>query len=139
MREVGKLSGNNNYYEEDYVIPAPGVFFVFGSNRLGIHGAGAARAANQYCGAVYGVGEGPTGLSYAVPTKERPHDHGLPLSEIEKGVHRFVQYTLDNPDKTFLVTPIGTGYAGHHFSDIAPMFRGAINCWFPKAWEQFLI
>lgn len=139
MKEVGKLNCSNNYYEEDFVSPALGVFFVFGSNRQGNHGAGAAFAACKYFGAIYGIGEGPSGFTYAIPTKERPHDHGLPLSEIEKGVHRFIQYTLDNPDKTFLVTPIGTGYAGHHFSDIAPMFRDAINCWFPKSWEQFLI
>ena len=44
--------------------------FVFGSNEAGIHGAGAARLANKKFGAMWGVGFGLTGQSYAIPTKD---------------------------------------------------------------------
>ena len=44
--------------------------FVFGSNLAGRHGKGAALWARQHRGAVYGVGVGRTGDSYAIPTKD---------------------------------------------------------------------
>lgn len=44
--------------------------FVFGSNPEGRHGAGAAKVAREQFGAKYGVGEGITGNSYALPTKD---------------------------------------------------------------------
>ena len=39
--------------------------FVFGSNIAGRHNGGAARTARHHFGAMYGVGEGPQGQSYA--------------------------------------------------------------------------
>ena len=42
--------------------------FVFGSNQAGRHGKGSALEARRNHGAVYGVGEGPTGNAYAIPT-----------------------------------------------------------------------
>ena len=45
------------------------MIFVFGSNLAGRHGLGAAKYARNNLGAVYGVGEGPTGECYALPTK----------------------------------------------------------------------
>ena len=42
--------------------------FVFGSNLAGHHGGGAARIANIKFGAMWGVGVGLTGQSYAIPT-----------------------------------------------------------------------
>jgi len=44
--------------------------FVFGSNLAGRHGKGAALFAVRHRGAVYGVGEGFRGNSYAIPTKD---------------------------------------------------------------------
>jgi len=44
----------------------PNERFVFGSNLAGRHGAGAAKQAHDQFGAVYGVGEGPTGQCYAL-------------------------------------------------------------------------
>lgn len=46
--------------------------FCFGSNKLGIHGAGAALYAKNNHGAVQGQGEGRQGNSYAIPTKDTP-------------------------------------------------------------------
>ena len=45
------------------------MIFVFGSNKSGIHGAGAAKYALEHKGAQWGIGEGIVGESYALPTK----------------------------------------------------------------------
>jgi len=42
--------------------------FVFGSNLMGLHYGGAARAARLEHGAQNQVGFGPTGDAYAIPT-----------------------------------------------------------------------
>lgn len=47
---------------------APNEIFVFGSNREGLHCSGAARLAYQNFGAVWGVGIGLQGQTYAIPT-----------------------------------------------------------------------
>ncbi|MGX8712506.1 MAG: A1S_2505 family phage non-structural protein, partial [bacterium] len=44
--------------------------FVFGSNIQGAHGGGAAWFAHKAFGAEWGVGEGLTGRTYALPTME---------------------------------------------------------------------
>jgi len=43
---------------------------VFGSNEAGRHGKGAALDAEKYHGAASGVGRGPTGCAWALPTKD---------------------------------------------------------------------
>ena len=58
-----------NYYTGN-ITPEANTIFVFGSNPKGIHGAGAAKVAMEQFGAKYGVGEGLTGNSYALPTKD---------------------------------------------------------------------
>jgi hypothetical protein len=109
----------------------PPAIFVFGSNRLGIHGAGAAlRARNQH-GAQTGVGEGPTGHAYAIPTKATPHTR-LSLDEIRTGVDAFLTYARSKPELQFQVTRIGCGLAGYTDADIAPLFKDApANCLLP--------
>jgi len=97
--------------------------FVFGSNEAGIHGAGAALTATNF-GAKRSVANGPSGKTYAIPTKPRDLAVSLPLSAIEKYVAEFVAYATQQQDKCFLVTEIGCGLAGRHPSQIAPMFRG---------------
>jgi hypothetical protein len=95
-----------------------GEVFVFGSNAAGMHGGGAARFAFDRLGAEWGVGEGPTGLCYAIPSMS-----GLePLAE---AVNRFTRYAADHPDRVFLITRIGCGIAGYRPDQIAPLFREA--------------
>jgi hypothetical protein len=96
--------------------------FVFGSNEAGRHGLGAALEAAKYWGAEYGVGEGRTGQSYAIPTKDRYLDV-LRLTEIRLCIQRFMRYAKENDDLTYLVTRIGCGLAGYTETQIAPMFR----------------
>lgn len=111
---------------------------VFGSNLAGRHGAGAARDAAAHYGARYGEGVGAHGRSYAIPTKDR-FIRTLPLDTIRPYVAEFVEYARSRPDKTFLITPIGTGLAGYAASDIAPMFKDVPdNCELPGSWLQVL-
>lgn len=85
--------------------------FVFGSNRAGRHGKGAALHAAKLWGAVQGVGEGPTGNAYAIPTKDE-NLRVLPLTEIVAGFERFLTYAKGRRE-LFLLTPIGCGLAGY--------------------------
>ena len=115
------------------------IIFVFGSNLAGRHGAGAAAFANYWYGAERGVGCGPTGQSYAIPTKDANMDV-LPLRHISRHVLDFLSYAGRHPDKEFFVTRIGCGYAGYSNPDIAPMFRGAPdNCMFEQSWKEYIL
>jgi hypothetical protein len=112
--------------------------FVFGSNLAGIHGAGAARHANINLGAVWGVGEGMTGSTYAIPTKDFLI-RTLPLESIKVSVQTFLDYAKDNLDTEFFVTRIGCVLAGYTDADIAPMFIGATsNCSFAEEWAEYM-
>ena len=60
------------YTPENIVNLDENEIFVFGSNEAGIHGAGAARIAFlKFGGAEMGLGNGLSGNSYAIPTKDR--------------------------------------------------------------------
>ena len=98
--------------------------FVFGSNLAGRHGKGAALWARQHRGAIYGVGEGEQGNSYAIPTKDF-NLKTLPLDQIEPRVFAFMGYAESRPHLTFQLTPIGCGLAGYTPEQIAPMFADA--------------
>ena len=113
------------------------MIFVFGSNLAGRHGLGAAKYARESLGAEYGVGEGPTGSCYALPTK----DENLKvrsLQDIEKSVVRFLEYAGMTED-TFKVTPIGCGLAGYKVQEIRAIFMKhpiSDNVVFSKEWFQ---
>lgn len=121
----------------------PRFVFVFGSNTAGQHGGGAAREAYDNYGAEWGVGEGPTGNSYAIPTKylagkrvKNPKTGKFELiqtletssySDVGKAVARFIGYAEKHPDTIFFVTPIGCGLAGMDWDKIKAMFKSAPN------------
>lgn len=114
------------------------MIFVFGSNRAGRHGAGAARHALEHCGAVMGTGEGLAGQSYALPTCDydiRP----LKLLQIRFHVDRFLSFAHKNPQLQFQVTRVGCGLAGYTDEQIAPFFVTAPdNVWLPAAWFRLV-
>ena len=56
------------YTPENIVELKPNEVFVFGSNTLGQHYGGAARVAHQKFGAKWGLAEGLSGQTYAIPT-----------------------------------------------------------------------
>jgi hypothetical protein len=115
-----------------------GEIFVFGSNESGIHGAGAAKLAFDKFGAVWKVGVGHEGKTYAIPTKDYVIKT-LDLEEINDYVKEFLIYAEKNPDFTFLVTEIGCGLAGYTPKDIAPMFRGyPLNVILPESFVDIL-
>jgi hypothetical protein len=115
--------------------------FVFGSNLSGIHGAGAAKAARELYGAKLRVAEGPTGRSYAIPTKDE-FFNPLPLDHIKISVDELEMFILDqdNAQKNFWITALGTGLAGYTHEQIAPLFkdfpRSGVS--FPDVWKPWL-
>ena len=95
--------------------------FVFGSNLGGMHGGGAARAAYNRFGAVWGQGVGLQGQSYAIPTMQGG------IETIKPYVDEFIDFALAHPELKFLVTRIGCGIAGFRDEQIAPLFSSAID------------
>lgn len=121
----GKIRGSTvrtHSYEQVESLPENTVF-VFGSNEAGRHGAGAARAALLLFGAVYGVGVGMQGQSYAIPTKDM-NIQPLPLASIEKYIGDFLHFARHVPELDFLLTKIGCGLAGFTVEEIAGLFKG---------------
>lgn len=108
--------------------------FVFGSNLAGRHGKGAALDAVRRYGAIYGVGEGPQGRSYAIPTKDA-RLRTLSLTVIGENISRFIEFARENQQYTFYITPIGCGLAGYTRGQIRPFFTGMpTNCRFAETW-----
>lgn len=99
-----------------------GDVFVFGSNVQGRHMGGAARVAMEKFGAVWGVGEGLQGNSYALPTMEG-------LDSMAAAVGRFIAFAREHSDLRFLVTAVGCGIAGYRPEQIAPLFAEAVPLW----------
>jgi hypothetical protein len=96
-------------------------YFVFGSNILGNHAAGAAKQAYESFGAQWGVGEGLTGKCYAFPTldeKMEQYTHAEMLGILAT----FYRCTHAHPELTFLLTPVGTGIAGYPKQYINSLF-----------------
>ena len=100
--------------------------FVFGSNLSGRHFAGAADTARRFFGAEVGIGEGLTGKSYALPTKDHKIET-LHLDKIKIYIDRFIDFAEKSPQYVFLVTKIGTGLAGITVEEIAPLFKRALD------------
>lgn len=109
--------------------------FVFGSNLDGLHMGGAARTAYEEFGAEWGVGVGPTGRCYAIPTMQGG------IETIRPYVNDFIEYAKTHPNNRFLVTRVGCGIAGFTDKQMAPLFQEAFelpNVNFPKNWWSIL-
>lgn len=125
-------------FHPDNTIPTGDWIFVFGSNLAGRHGKGAAKIARVNFRAEYGVGQGPTGHAYAIPTKGR-HLEVLPLDVIREGIDAFLGYAADNPGLNFFVTKVGTVLAGYSDDQIGPLFaRVPPNCSLPNEWRPYV-
>ena len=110
----------------------PNEVFVFGSNLAGMHGGGAARIAYEKFSAEWGVGVGPTGQCYAIPTMQGG------VETIKPYVDDFIAYAKQHPELIFYVTRIGCGIAGFKDEQIAPLFAAARdleNVALPKGWR----
>lgn len=98
--------------------------FVFGSNKAGRHGKGAALCAVRNYGAGHGIGEGLTGDAYAIPTKGFNLEP-LTFAEIDDAICRFICFAKASPEYRFLLTPVGTGLAGHSKRDVWAVLKRA--------------
>lgn len=110
--------------------------FVFGSNLDGHHIGGAAKVANMKFGAVWGVGVGMTGKTYAIPTMQGG------VESIRPYVDQFIEFAKSHTDFHFLVTRIGCGIAGFKDEEIAPLFKqalGVMNVYLPKDFYDILM
>ena len=113
--------------------------FVFGSNESGRHGKGAAKQALAW-GARYGIGEGLSGNTYAIPTKNSKIQT-LSKSKIKKYIENFTVFAKENPTLHFLVTEVGCGLAGYKPEDIAPFFNDVTdleNVFLPRSFWKVL-
>lgn len=111
--------------------------FVFGSNLLGIHGAGAAAYARLQLGAEAGVGEGLTGRSYALPTCYRPGEP-VTLQELAVYMYNFFNFADDHPELTFFLSKVGCGIAGFDEHDVAYIVHELLppaNVHIPPDWQ----
>ena len=114
------------------------MIFVFGSNLSGIHGAGAAKYAAKHYGAVYGVGEGMSGKSYALPTKGINISF-MTLIEVKPHIQKFIKYAYDHPNDKFQLTQVGCGLGGFRKEEITPLFINASsNIYYDEAWKSLL-
>jgi len=135
MSEKGALPSDGAALPGDY--DRRRTVFVFGSNELGIHGAGAALTARRQYGARLGVGEGPTGDAYAIPTKRTPYARRF-LAEVRASIQRFLDYAEQHPECDFLVVRVGCGLAGFRDREMAACFAGApANCRFDPLWQRY--
>lgn len=108
--------------------------FVFGSNIQGAHGGGAAWFAHKAFGAKWGVGEGLTGRTYALPTMEGE-------ASLKIAVDHFIDCARQHPELTFLVTAVGCGIAGYTPKEVAPLFKEATsleNVYLPMLFWEYL-
>jgi len=131
-----KISGSLGQFTPEMIKSLePNEVFVFGSNLGGFHAGGAARAALNNFGAVWGQGVGLQGQSYAIPTM-----HGG-VDAIRPYVDEFIQFAQSRPDLYFYVTRIGCGIAGFRDEQMAPLFAGALpldNVALPKSFYDIL-
>ena len=108
--------------------------FVFGSNKRGAHGAGAAAFAVRKFGAKMGQGDGLQGQSYAISTMEG-------LLETARNVKRFLRFAEEHQELRFYVTPIACGIAGYTPLQIAPLFEKALvlpNVFLPRSFWEYI-
>ena len=115
------MNSKNRVTSDNIVALNPNEVFVFGSNRQGFHGGGAAAMAHMFFGAVWGQGVGLQGQSYAIPTM----DGGVDV--VGWYVDEFVAFAREHPELRFLVTEVGCGIAGFTPREIAPLFHDAIS------------
>ena len=115
------MNSKDRVTSENIVALNPNEVFVFGSNRQGYHGGGAAAMAHMFFGAEWGQGVGLHGRSYAIPTMEGGID------TVAWYVDEFIVFAKEHPELKFLVTQIGCGIAGFTPEEIAPLFHDAMG------------
>lgn len=100
--------------------------FVFGSNTEGKHLGGAARIAHDQFGAEWGVAEGTTGQTYAIPTM---HTNGarVSINTLSDSLARFIETVREESDKRFYLTAIGCGIAGWSEEEVTYLLQSVLR------------
>ena len=99
----------------------PSEIMIFGSNRAGRHGAGAALQAYRDFGAVYGCGEGLRGKSYAYPTLDE-HLRKVHMHDLVASRDLLYKCAGEHPELTFMLTKVGCGLAGYPEEEMRALF-----------------
>jgi hypothetical protein len=108
----------------------PGEIIVVGTNEFGFHAGGAAAYANKHFGLRWGVGEGLSGKTYALPTMEG-------IAAFAQAAMKFQMYAELSPDLTFLLTKVGCGIAGYDEKLIMDLFANSpANVILPEGWDR---
>lgn len=124
---------------ENMTVLNPKQIVSIGTNESGINGAGIAAYAEKNWGWKSGVGFGPQGQCFGIPTKDWRIKQ-LPLDVIENYVQRYIAFGKLYPKLEHMVTKIGCGLAGYSVPDIAPMFyevRNHTAFWLPQDFRDF--
>lgn len=109
--------------DNGYVVALdPNEILVVGTNGNGEHYGGAAAQAYSDFGLAWGVREGLSGQSYAFPTLSKKM-RAYSLSMLRTGRDTLYWVARNNPDKTFLLTPVGTGIAGIDIEVMSELFK----------------
>lgn len=111
--------------------------FVFGSNAAGQHYGGAARVAFNKFGAVWGVGEGLRGNSYALPTLDH-YMRRVSVDALRYSLREFLRVVDCNPGYTFLLTKIGCGIAGWEVSQMGFLFWQVAQEFYSGRWYPYV-
>lgn len=97
---------------------------VFATDVDGLHqNTEAERAVNQW-GALVGNGEGPSGLSYAIPVYNS-EGKVRPIEQLRGPIRRFLEYASKNKKTIFKVSRLGCDLFGYDDFDVAPYFTNA--------------
>ena len=115
----------------------PSEVFVFGSNAAGNHYGGAARLAFDKFGAVWGVGEGLRGNSYAIPTLNS-NMTVVSGGSLRYSLKEFLRVVECNPGYTFLLTKIGCGIAGWSVETVARIFWEVASEFYKGKWYAYV-
>jgi hypothetical protein len=111
----------------------PGQVIVVGTNEHGLHAGGAAWYAHKHFGLRWGVGEGLTGRTYALPTMEG-------MANFANAALRFNLYAELTPDVTFLLTKVGCGIAGYPEALVKDLFlESPANVIRPDGWPSAFV
>ena len=132
-------------YYSGNIEPDENTIFVFGSNPEGRHGAGSAKVAKEKFGAVYGVGEGLQGHSYALPTKDLriPGTRSISKSDIVRNIQKLYDLARTMPEKDFKVAyrtrfdeKSLNGYTGEEMVQMFSVYPIPNNIYFSGEWHR---
>ncbi len=100
------------------------VVHVFATDVAGLHENGEAKRAVQSWGALIGIGEGLSGLSYAIPVYDEDNI-ARPIEQMRGPIRRFLEFAKKNDQYTYKVERLGCGPFGYDDFDVAPYFTDA--------------